>query len=267
MTLFQDVVIGASGGTVAADWCDIALAGPISGPGGLTKTGSGTLGLPGTYAGPVTVAGGQVQANPANLASAGWFTLCVGDDSGSHSEQWALTVGNNTCTNPTYGVVTSADFSYSVGDCYDITMQHLGTAPYYLVEYGGPNYDWHAAVFDACKRPLLDRRSLFDFRYPRRLGELPRPFAPTAHLGSHRRPELDRGKVAHLYIPDINIDTDSNNDGSIDHATDDPVEDQGPGRYVGIHQSGASDLAEADISSLFDVAPRPTRRLSRPSAR
>ena len=44
------------------------------------------------------------------------------------------------------------------------------------------------------------------------------------------------------------MDTDSNNDGTIDHATDHPVADQLPGRCLEVYSGDASQLAEVDIS-------------------
>ncbi len=45
----------------------------------------------------------------------------------------------------------------------------------------------------------------------------------------------------------VDIDTDSNNDGTIDHFTDNPVEDQDLGRVMNVHADGYDDLAEVDI--------------------
>ncbi len=46
------------------------------------------------------------------------------------------------------------------------------------------------------------------------------------------------------------IDTDSNNDGYIDHATDDPVEDQYPGACLARYSGHAEELSEVDIRSI-----------------
>jgi hypothetical protein len=41
----------------------------------------------------------------------------------------------------------------------------------------------------------------------------------------------------------VDIDTDSNNDGTINHRTDDPVENQADGRVMTVHNEGFDDLA------------------------
>ncbi len=47
-----------------------------------------------------------------------------------------------------------------------------------------------------------------------------------------------------------NIDADSNNDGQITHADDDPIEDAYPGACLARYSSGANNLAEVFISSM-----------------
>ena len=201
-----------------------------------------------------------------NSTEQGTFCLFVGDDSGSASELWSITVGNNTYTAPGYGETGSADFTYAVGNCYDITLQHLGTDPAFLANppswgypsgTSGPNYDWDASVTE------VGSSVPYWIDDPNSTAPVVGPWGGDQYhlLQQHiwdviGDPDLTAGKTAYLYVPNINIDTDSNNDGTIDHATDDAVEDQSPGCYVAVHQSGASDLAEADISPLFASAAR-----------
>ena len=52
-----------------------------------------------------------------------------------------------------------------------------------------------------------------------------------------------------------NLDTDSNNDGWIDHATDDPVETQYPGACLAYYSGHPEELSEVDISPI-DVTPQ-----------
>ena len=60
-----DVTLEAGGGTFDSNGHDIAVAAPLSGPGGLAKTGEGTLTLSGTnsYAGGTTVSAGTLVVN------------------------------------------------------------------------------------------------------------------------------------------------------------------------------------------------------------
>jgi autotransporter-associated beta strand protein len=54
--------------------------------------------------------------------------------------------------------------------------------------------------------------------------------------------------------PKVNIDTDSNNDGTIVHSTDAPVED-GPGRFVAVHVDSNDPLAQATIDPIGITVP------------
>lgn len=67
----RNIVITASNGTIQTDTQTYAVSGAISGPGGLTKTGPGTLLLSGanTYAGSTNVNAGTLQAGAVNTFS------------------------------------------------------------------------------------------------------------------------------------------------------------------------------------------------------
>ena len=45
----------------------------------------------------------------------------------------------------------------------------------------------------------------------------------------------------------VDIDTDSNNDGTIDHLTDDPIEEQDPGKVLAVSTEGSVSLAQAIV--------------------
>ncbi|ALM82955.1 hypothetical protein ASB57_08290 [Bordetella sp. N] len=70
LSLNRDVVLGAAGGTLRTD-ADVTNGGQISGEGGLTKTGAGTLTLTGpiTYLGTTTIEEGVLLSPAANLGS------------------------------------------------------------------------------------------------------------------------------------------------------------------------------------------------------
>ncbi|NCZ97362.1 hypothetical protein EBZ02_09510, partial [bacterium] len=50
--------------------------------------------------------------------------------------------------------------------------------------------------------------------------------------------------------PTVNLDTDSNNDGSISHAVDDPIETSAPGRLVAVREHARDPLAAVQIDPI-----------------
>ena len=56
---------------------------------------------------------------------------------------------------------------------------------------------------------------------------------------------------------EVNLDTDSNNNGVINHDTDDPIESQLPGKVVAVHKSGVSDLVPVVISPVGATPAQP----------
>ncbi|MBR1216634.1 autotransporter domain-containing protein [Bradyrhizobium sp. U87765 SZCCT0131] len=77
----RDIVLNAAGATVDTMANNVALSGAISGDGGLTKIGTGTLTLDGvsTYTGPTSVMAGLLVAGRVNaLSAASTFTVASG---------------------------------------------------------------------------------------------------------------------------------------------------------------------------------------------
>ena len=62
-------------------------------------------------------------------------------------------------------------------------------------------------------------------------------------------------QTATFAVVDANLDTDSNNDGRIDHATDDPVEDQRPGACLAVYSGHAEELSEVAIGPIGVTPP------------
>jgi hypothetical protein len=57
----------------------------------------------------------------------------------------------------------------------------------------------------------------------------------------------------------VDIDTDSNGDGAIDHVTDDPIEDQDPGRVMTVHKDGIDDLAKVILRPIGIIPTAPNQ--------
>ena len=164
------------------------------------------------------------------------FTLTVGDSSGSQSERWALHVGPVTHTSPDYGQVSSADYAFTAGESYDITLEHLGTRPAFLAtspDWGypkgakGPNYDWTASITEVGSTLpywIDDPYSTAPVVGP--LGGDQYKLLQTHIWDVIGDPNLTAGKVAHLHIPQLDVDVDSKNDDGFVAPTDNAEEDQ-----------------------------------------
>jgi autotransporter-associated beta strand protein len=77
----ESVTLGAAGATLDTNGFDIEIPVSFEGPGGLTKSGSGTLSLSGrsSFTGPLTVAAGSLRLLPSTVLPAGLKILPIGD--------------------------------------------------------------------------------------------------------------------------------------------------------------------------------------------
>ena len=130
------ITLMSQGGNFDTDGNHATLSGTISGPGGLTKIGLGTLTLSGsgTYAGPTAVNVGTLQAGAANVFSpnsaytvASGATLDLNGFSqsiGSLAGRGSVTLGSGTLTTGNDG--TSTTFSGSISGTGGLTKIGLG---------------------------------------------------------------------------------------------------------------------------------------------
>lgn len=77
----EPVKLGASGATIHTNGFDISIPVSFEGPGGLTKSGNGTLSLSGasTFTGPLVVAAGSLRLLPSTVLPAGLDIMPLGD--------------------------------------------------------------------------------------------------------------------------------------------------------------------------------------------
>lgn len=145
------------------------------------------------------------QAPPDDMKSK--FRLTVGDNSGSHSERWALKVGQRQHTAPDFGKVGFGDYFFDAGKSYDVRLIHLGS------KLSSPDYDWTAAISPTLGEPPLPYFIVDEI--PKILGT----YGPSTT-------NTVAGKVSHFHIPLLDADVDSNNDGGFTPPVDNKDEDR-----------------------------------------
>ena len=78
------------------------------------------------------------------------FTILFGDESGSHSEKYRLTItpvsGDTrpgwTMVNRAFGQPDPLTVRLAAGATYEVGLEHIATEPEFMREYGFPNCDW-----------------------------------------------------------------------------------------------------------------------------
>jgi thrombospondin type 3 repeat protein/dockerin type I repeat protein len=68
------------------------------------------------------------------------ITVTVGDPSGSHSEYWALKIGDKTIRAPGYGEVITTTIRLRAGSIHEVRLEHLGS------NLDQPDYDYVAWI-------------------------------------------------------------------------------------------------------------------------
>lgn len=170
------------------------------------------------------------QGKAANCVS---IALAVGDHSGSQSERYALKVGDHVShVSPQFGVVATSTYAFVKGKAYSFEIRWIANDP----------------TADCDPRP--------DYDYTARIGGLPPDdphpgwlyganfivHDPSGILGQHDEssPFYAEGKTGTLYVPKMDLDVDSNNDGTIDSddSNEDKYEEYAPGKILCVNRQG-----------------------------
>ncbi len=140
----------------------------------------------------------------------GKFRLTIGDNSGSHSEQWAMNVGDRRHISPDYGVVGYGDYFFKAGKTYPVTIDHLGSNIAYA------DFDWQSNI-----APTPGTTPLPYFIVDK---NDPKLIQPSGYGGDNK--DFVTGKKASFVVPLLDVDVDSNNDGGYTPPTDNEEEDR-----------------------------------------
>lgn len=148
----------------------------------------------------------------------------IGDHSGSNSEIWSMQVGSQTIAAPDYGVVQREQLSLVKGQSYLVSVSHGGTNREH-----GPDYDYRAWI-DSSANPAWTSGSSTpsgkDFFVDNSSGLLQRQF-----FGDDTN---EATGTATVHVPLVDLDIDSNNNGSFDSEDDWLELDSKTGRLVDV---------------------------------
>ena len=151
------------------------------------------------------------------------ITLTVWDDSGSHSEMWALEVGNKRHQTPDYGSAGSGTYVYKKGESYDVSLDWLDTDPDYE---DGPDFDWFADVDPADGTLIVLHNPWFEAANDAQLQLLGHPF-DTQHEDNFDQVNDANGQDAELHIPLVKLDITESLNGAVPND-----EEEIPGGYL-----------------------------------
>lgn len=133
------------------------------------------------------------------------LALYISDDSESDSELWALNLGSRTLVMPDTGDPASETWAYRKGKSYDFSLAWNAS------ENDPPDHDWNASITSADGTYILIEDPVFEAA----------DGAMLTLLGTSNQNATDNvndaaGRKGTVHIPLPDIDTDSNNNGSIE---------------------------------------------------
>ncbi len=132
----------------------------------------------------------------------------IGDHSVSNSERWSMKVGDMWHSAPGYGVVQRDLREFKKGETYPIIVRHDGTN-----RPEGPDYDYRAWIDRYANPPWTSgQTTVFGTTYFATDNNSP---ALLQKRWFGEDVDVTVGKTAHLHIPGVDIDVDSDNDGQI----------------------------------------------------
>ena len=203
-------------------------AGSGSTTGGIPMFASSTGGTSSAWSS--TGAGGAVGPNETKLG----ITMC--DHSGSTSELYSISFSNSV-TNivlqaPTFGIYYSTNYIFQSGTSYTVRIEHVASNGMSDCYGGAPDYDYTAWV-QGLPASTNGGHAEWIFGPGFALHDPDEIFGTHGYGGCTSTFYAD-GKTATLYVLDLDLDVDTNNDGTIDtnNSGEDEYEQYEPGVIV-----------------------------------
>lgn len=187
--------------------------------------------------------GSEIIGLPSDMISNAY--VFIGDHSPSNSEKWNMTVGDRTHMAPDFGVVQRDYRGFKKGESYPVTVQHAGS----IYPSGQEDYDYRAWI-DRYANPTWTSGSSVPFGHEFFVTD-PQQLFQRQYWSNPGDPDPTAGKSAMVHFPAIDLDIDSDANGTLDRSlAEDVVEaDQTKGLFFPVY---SGDLDADGIPDNFD---------------
>ena len=187
--------------------------------------------------------GSEIIGLPSDMISNAY--VFIGDHSPSNSEKWNMTVGDRTHMAPDFGVVQRDYRGFKKGESYPVTVQHAGS----IYPSGQEDYDYRAWI-DRYANPTWTSSSLVPFGHEFFVTD-PQQLFQRQYWSNPGDPDPTAGKSAMVRFPAIDLDIDSDANGTLDRSLAEDVAeaDQTKGLFFPVY---SGDLDADGIPDNFD---------------